>query len=317
MATPATTAHTISAATRQNLPMYEVIIIGGSYAGLSAALTLGRSLRQVLVIDSGKPCNWQTPHSHNFLTQDGQTPAAIAAQARGQVLAYPTVQWHEGQVTAAIKQPDGFVLQTEAGSSFMAKKLLFATGITDQMPDLKGFSQCWGISVLHCPYCHGYEVRSQPLGILANGDMAFDFCQLIRHWSRELTLFTNGPATLSATQREQLAQRGIAILEKQLQYLEHQQGQLRELVFEDGDKQALSALFARIPFAQHCPLPQQLGCQLTETGLIQVDEFQQTSVTGVYAAGDNAGMLRAVSVATAAGTKAGAFINHHLIREES
>ncbi len=302
------------ATTRRVLP-FEVIVIGGSYAGLSAALALGRSLRRVLVIDSGTPCNRQTPHSHNFLTQDGETPSAIAHRAKQQVLAYHTIEWHQGKATSAVKQHDGFVLQTERGDIFSAEKLLFATGISDQMPALNGFLECWGISVLHCPYCHGYEVHNKPLGVLANGEAAFEFCRLIRHWSGEVTLFTNGPATLPAHHREQLNQRGIAIVEKPIRYLDHRQGQLERLVFEDGGTHALSALFARVPFSQHCPLPAELGCQLTSAGHIQVDEFQQTTVPGVYAAGDNATGYRAVSSAVAAGTKAGAFINHQLIQE--
>ncbi len=282
---------------------------------MSAALALGRSLRRALVIDSGNPCNRQTPHSHNFLTQDGETPANIASRAKQQLLAYRTVQWHQGKATEVEKQEDGFVLKTERGDTFRAEKLLFATGVTDQMPGLEGFSACWGISVLHCPYCHGYEVHNKQLGVLANGEVALEFCRLIRHWSEELTLFTNGPATLPIQHHAQLNQRGIAIVEKPIQYLDHRQGQLEGLVFKDGSQHPLSALFARVPFSQHCPLPQQLGCRLTEAGHIQVDEFQQTTVPGVYAAGDNTTGFRAVSIAVAAGTKAGALINHQLIQE--
>ena len=296
---------------------FEVIIVGGSYAGLSAALALGRSLRRVLVIDRGAPCNRQTPHSHNFLTRDGETPAAIAAEAKRQVLAYPTVQWREGRAVAGEKSEAGFLVRTEAGETFGAEKLLFATGVQDQMPELDGFAACWGISVLHCPYCHGYEVHGQPLGVLANGEAAIEFCRLIHHWSGELTLFTNGPATLPASHRQELTQRGIRIVEQPIRALDHGQGQLRQVVFENGEVYALTALFARVSFRQHCPLPEALGCQLTDAGHIRVDEMQQTTVAGVFAAGDNTTGFRAVSIATAAGSKAGAMINHHLIQEKS
>ncbi len=307
--------HATPAGPRQS--PFEVIIVGGSYAGLSAAMALGRSLRRVLVIDSGAPCNRQTPHSHNFLTRDGETPAAIAAEAKRQVLAYPTVQWREGRAVAGEKSETGFVVQTEAGETFRAEKLLFATGVRDLMPELDGFAACWGISVLHCPYCHGYEVHGQPLGVLANGEAALEFGRLIHHWSRDLTLFTNGPATFPDSHRQELDQRGIRIVEQPIRALDHRQGRLRQVVFENGEAHALTALFARVPFRQHCPLPEALGCQLTDAGHLRVDDMQQTTVAGVFAAGDNTTGFRTVSFATAAGTKAGAIINHQLIGESS
>src|SRR5690606_1025740 len=139
-------------------PNTEVIILGGSYAGLSAAMALGRSLiRNVLIIDNGLPCNRQTPQSHNFLTQDGQSPSVIREFAKAQVLAYPTVQWLDDTAVKGEKVQDGFLINTASGQSVMTKKLIVATGIKDMLPDIKGFADCWGISVVHCPYCHGYE----------------------------------------------------------------------------------------------------------------------------------------------------------------
>lgn len=130
---------------------FDVIIIGGSYAGLSAAMALGRSLRTVLVIDSGLPCNKQTPHSHNFITQDGETPSAIAEKAKAQVLHYHTALFHNGLAISGTKTSSGFEITTQQGDIFQAKKLIFASGIKDIMPDIKGFADCWGISVIHCP----------------------------------------------------------------------------------------------------------------------------------------------------------------------
>jgi len=151
---------------------HDVIIIGGSYAGLSAAMTLGRSMRKVLIIDSGKPCNRQTPYSHNFITHDGETPAAIAQKAREQVLKYPTVQLVNDTALRASKNENGFEIITASEAAYNTTKIIFATGVLDIMPDIKGFAECWGISILHCPYCHGYEVKDKPLGIIANGDVA-------------------------------------------------------------------------------------------------------------------------------------------------
>jgi thioredoxin reductase len=298
-----------------NSEIVDVVIIGGSYAGLSAALALGRALRQVVVLDSGQPCNRQTPHSHNFLTQDGRTPAAIAAVAREQVLAYPTVQLRPEAAVAATGANNHFTVTTASGAVVTARKLLFATGIRDLMPDLPGFAECWGISAIHCPYCHGYEYREQPTGILANGDVAAEMGLLIRNWTDKLTIFTNGPATIQPAQWEKLAVRGIAIEEVPVQQLVHQAGYLTHLDLADGRAVALEALYARLPFEQHCALPHTLGCTHSEAGHIAVDNFQKTSVPGVYAAGDATTPMRAVSAAVAAGMMAGAMLNRELIFE--
>jgi thioredoxin reductase len=294
----------------------EVIIIGGSYAGLSAAMALGRSLRKVLIIDSGQPCNQQTPHSHNFITQDGETPQAIANKALAQVLKYDTVKLYQGLAVSGKKTVEGFEIITQAGYSFSAKKLLFATGITDLMPALKGFAECWGISVLHCPYCHGYEVKEQHLGLIGNGDMGFEFCRLLHNWSGDLTLFTNGKSTLTAAQTEKIKSHNIEIIESEIGAFEHQKGKIQNVVFQDNSKRPVTAIFARVGFKQHCELPETLGCDVNEQGLLKVDDFFKTTVAGIYAAGDNTTPLRAVSAAVAAGTKAGAFLNKELIEEE-
>jgi thioredoxin reductase len=298
-----------------NSPIADVLIIGGSYAGLSAALALGRALRQVVVLDSGQPCNRQTPHSHNFLTQDGSTPAAIAAVAREQVLAYPTVEVRQEAAVAATGADGHFTVTTASGTAVHARKLLFASGIRDLMPALPGFAECWGISAIHCPYCHGYEYRAQPTGILANGEVAAEMGRLIRNWTAELTIFTNGPATLLPAQREQLATRGIAVEETPVQQLVHQAGYLTHLALADGRTVPLTALYARLPFAQHCPLPELLGCAHAESGHITVDNFQKTSVPGIYAAGDATNPMRAVGAAVAAGMMAGAMLNRELLFE--
>jgi thioredoxin reductase len=295
---------------------FDVIIVGGSYAGLSAAMALGRSLRNVLIIDSGMPCNRQTPHSHNFITHDGDTPKQISESARQQVLLYKTVRFHNGLATRATRTDAGFMVETETGEYFAAKKLVFATGITDTMPAINGFAECWGISVLHCPYCHGFEVRHQPLGILANGEIAFEFTKLIHHWSNNLVLFTHGKSALTPEQTKKLAERNITVIEKEITGIAHNNGYIAAIQFSDGSTHAVSALFARVAFHQHCTIPVALGCTLTEQGFIQVDDLQRTTVSGIYAAGDNTTMFRSVAGAVAAGNKAGAMLNKELIDED-
>ncbi|KAA6438275.1 NAD(P)/FAD-dependent oxidoreductase [Dyadobacter flavalbus] len=294
---------------------FEVIIVGGSYAGLSAAMSLGRSLRQALVIDSGKPCNAQTPHSHNFLTHDGETPKQIAASGKSQVEKYPTVHFYDGMAVTGNQTENGFEITTARGDRFTSRKLIFTTGLKDRMPELEGFADCWGISILHCPYCHGYEVKNEKTGIIGNGDAGFETAKMILNWTKDLTVFTNGKSTFTQQQAEKLARHGIGIVENEIAALSHEKGKIRRIVFKDNSESAVSAIYARPPFAQHCDIPEQLGCELSENGLLKVDLFQQTTVPGVYAAGDNSSFGRAVSVSVSSGAMVGAFVNKALIDE--
>jgi len=239
---------------------FDVAIIGGSYAGLSAAMALGRSLRQVLVIDSGYPCNRQTPHSHNFLTQDGNTPAEISSKAKSQVKKYESVQFVNGLASTVNRENDRFHIMLNSGETFVADKILFSGGLKDQLPDIEGFSDCWGISVLHCPYCHGYEVKKQKTGLLANGDAGFDLAKLLSNWTDDLTLYTNGQAQLTEEQAGKLAEHKIQVVEKQIDRFEHKDGYLERLVFKDGSGHDLQTLYSKISFQQHCAIPQQMGC---------------------------------------------------------
>lgn len=294
---------------------FDVIIIGGSYAGLSAGMTFGRSLRKVLILDGGKPCNAQTPHSHNFLTHDGSTPKEIATLAKSQVLRYPTVTFLEGEATQVINKDALFQVTTTDGQTFEGRKILLATGIRDMLPSIPGVKESWGISVLHCPYCHGYEVAGQRLGVLANGDTGYELAKLIGHWSKTLTLFTNGPSTLSAAQQADIKKWGISVVEQAVAALEGKDGYIRAVSLKDGSRVALDAIFTRAPF-EHPALVQQLEVAFTEMNFIRIDEFGKTSIDGLFAAGDNSSPMRSVSNAVAMGTKAAAFINRVLIDED-
>ena len=294
--------------------VFDVVIAGGSYAGLAAAMALGRSLRTVLVVDSDMPCNRQTPYSHNFITHDGKTPREILTLARAQVTQYETVTFVRGIVSGAQKTDNGFEIHTTSGDRFHAGKLIFATGIRDVMPDIPGYAECWGISVLHCPYCHGYEVRNTSTGLLGNGDYGFEFSGLISNWTNDLTLYTNGKATLSATQRSILSTRGIETVEKEIEALEHHHGHLKKIIFRDGTTAALQTLYAKSLFVQHCPVPEMLGCDMLD-GYIAVDGLQKTSVPGVFACGDNASRMRTVANAVGSGTTAGMTANKEFVME--
>lgn len=294
---------------------FEIIIIGGSYSGLAAGMALGRAMRKVLIIDSGKPCNRQTPHSHNFLTNDGKTPQEISGIAKEEVRAYSTVSFLDDTVTHAQKTANGFEVQTQTGETLSAGKLIFATGIKDLMPHIPGVAECWGISVLHCPYCHGYEVRHQKTGILANGDTAYELASLISNWTKDLTVYTNGESTLTSEQTAKLSKHNIKIAPKGIASLEHNSGYLQNIVFRDGSKSPVKAMYARLPFEQNSTVPQALGCELTHDGYLQIDAAYRTTVEGIYACGDNTTRLRTVANSVSMGTTAGMMVNKELIEE--
>lgn len=295
---------------------FDVIIVGGSYSGLSAAMALGRALKKVLVIDSNKPCNRRTPHSHNFLTNDGKTPAEIAALANLQVRKYKTIKFFNGLATGGIKTIIGFEIEAVSGETFTAKKLIFATGVRDIMPDIDGFEACWGISVLHCPYCHGYEVRHEKTGILSNGESGFDLATLISNWTNDLSLFTNGASALTADQTEKLKKHHIKIVEKEVEKLEHTNGYLKNIIFRDGTATAIKTIYSHVSFKQHSEIPESLGCELTDEGYIKMDPFHETSVKDVFACGDNVTRMRTVANAVGMGTMAGMIVSRKMIFEE-
>lgn len=295
--------------------IFDVIIIGGSYAGLSAAMALGRSLRNVLIIDSGLPCNRQTPHSHNFITQDGEKPSVIAEKAQAQVLKYETVKIHNELAVSGKKTGNGFEITTETDKIFTAKKLIFATGVKDIMPNIKGFSECWGISVIHCPYCHGYEFKGQKTGIMANGNTAFHVASLVNNLTDNISILTDGKSDFTIEQIEKLKKNKIEIIETEISEIEHNKGNISNVVLKNGDKLNFNVLYAAIPFVQHSNIPASLGCELTEQGYIQVDDFQKTSIEGIYACGDNSTRMRSVANAVANGNLAGAMTNMELTHD--
>lgn len=294
---------------------FDVIIVGGSYAGLSAAMALGRTLRNVLIIDSGWPCNRQTPHAHNFITHDGEKPGKIAEKAKLQVLKYATVKFLNGLAVSGKKTENGFIITTQKSEEFTAKKLIFATGIKDIMPAIKGFAECWGISVVHCPYCHGYEIRHKKTGIMANGERAFHVAALVNNLTDNITILTSGKADFDTGQIAKLNKHNITIIEKEIIEIEHENGYLKNVIFKDGSNAGFNAVYAAVSFEQHSNIPVALGCELTEQGYIQVNGFHKTNVDGVFACGDNTSMMRSVSNAVAAGNFAGAMVNKELTDE--
>ncbi|GGB85947.1 thioredoxin reductase [Flavobacterium suaedae] len=293
---------------------FEVIIIGGSYAGLSAGMALGRASRETLIIDSGKPCNRYTPHSHNFLTQDGETPQKIAQTGKDQVLKYPSITFQQGKVTDVVRNENGFTVITESEDSFTAKKVIFALGIKDILPEIENITECWGKTIIHCPYCHGYEFKGEKTAIIANGEAAYHYASLLKQWTNDLTIFSNGKGNFTDEQLLKLKKHTIPVVEKRIKQVEHVNGALQKIILEDGDIHKYNVAYARPMAEQHNDIPKKLGL-LDENGYIAVNEMQKTNIEGIYAAGDCTTPLRTVSTAIASGTKAGAMLNGDLCQE--
>lgn len=299
-------------APEQRDTLFDAVIVGGSFSGLSAALALGRSNRKVLILDTQNPCNKMVNHAHNLLAQDGKSPVVISQQAKEDVVRYDTVHYYLDEVTDVKKKEGGsFTVQSKEGKTFRAKYVLFATGLTDIMPDIAGFEACWGTSILHCPYCHGYEVKNKKTLILGNGDLAFHYAILVHNLTSDLQIVTQGKASFTPEQLQALAKNKIGIIEDDITQLIHHQGQVTRVVLKTGQVVATEAIYAKPDAKQHCAIPIHLGCTLTPQGLLQVNAKQETSVSGIYACGDTSS-FRSLATAIATGSQAGASINMQL-----
>lgn len=296
-------------------PDFEVVIIGGSYAGLAAGLAFGRSMRTTLIIDNGTPANRFTSQAHNLLTHDGKTPGEISLLAKQDLEPYKTVEFCRNMVTGIEHGSKGFHVTTSDARVVTARKVLFATGITDKLPAIVGLDACWGTSVLHCPYCHGYEYRQQPTGILASGAVAFEFAKLISNWTKDLHVLTNNEPGLDTAMVKELEKHAVKIHSEKIISVQHSGGHLENVLFKNGKTLQLNAMYARPEMIQQTSLPQSLGCEMNDH-LLKVDGFQQTTVPGIYAAGDNCSMMRSLAGAIASGSFAGASINRQLITED-
>lgn len=293
---------------------FEMIIVGASHAGLSAALTLGRSRRRVLVLDGGPPRNAPAAHAHNFFTQDGTPPLELLRIGREQLAPYDVLV-RAVEARAARATTAGFALRLADETEVTARALILATGIADLLPDIPGFRELWGRGVYHCPYCHGWEIRDQRVAVYGNGPMGFHLAVLLHHWAPQPTLCTNGPADLDAAQLATLRGLGVRLVETSVAELAAgPAGGVRALGFSDGSQLPVDAVFARVAQQQRTDLAAQLGCAFTEDGLyVQVNPFGLTSVPDVYAAGDLTGPFQQVVAAAAAGAMAAAMLNNELI----
>lgn len=294
---------------------YDAIVIGGSFAGLSAAIQIARARRSVCIIDSGSPRNRFADASHGFFGQDGSNPLEMIAAARSQVQRYPTVQAMAGEAGAARAIEGGFEVSVDHGTTLAATKLVLAFGISDLLPDLPGLAERWGKSVLHCPYCHGFEFAGQRLGVLQTMALSAHQALLIADWG-PTTLYLNGGDMPDSETLKMLAQRGVGVEPERIAALQGEKGALSSLRFDDGRELPIGALYLTPKTRLNSTIAEQLGCAMDESPLgpvIRTDQQRRTSVPGVYAAGDIARAPHNASWAAADGVTAGVFLHQALV----
>jgi thioredoxin reductase len=291
--------------------MYDVVIIGGGPAGLNAALVLGRCRRHVLVCDDGHPRNARARAVHGYLTRDGVPPLELLRLGREELVPYG-IEWVEGTATAVSRTADGFTVALSSGDRIGTRTVLLATGVSDDVPDIAGLDACYGISVHHCPYCDGWEVRDRAIVALGEQMSPAGLALSLKTWTSRVIACTNGRARVTRVHRRQLASHDIPLHEGAITRVEHDGGQLRRVVFANGSSLDCEALFFTAPQRQQCELARVLGCEFTRKGTVKTDHLGQTCVPGIYVVGDASRDVQFAIVAAAEGAKAGVAINHAL-----
>lgn len=297
--------------------MYDVVIVGGGPAGLSAALILGRARRSVLVCDTGHPRNARSRAMHGFLTRDGIAPADFLRTARGQLATYPSIELRRIEAVNAVCRSGGFDVTLANGETVQSRKLLIATGVTDNVPDVPGFNELYGATVFHCPYCDGWEVRDQPIAIYGRGKRGIGLSLELLGWSRDLVLCTDGPSELDDDERGRLAANGIGLREERIARLDGRDGQLERIVFADGRALPRRALFFSTGQRQQSPLALALGCEINEKGTVRTGKYESTHLAGLFVAGDASRDVQWVIVAASEGAEAAFAINRDLLEQDA
>jgi len=292
---------------------YDVVIVGGGPAGLSAALLLGRCRFRVLVVDAGRPRNRRVLHMHGFLGRDGVAPGELLRAGRREIRRYG-VALRRGEVIAAERTESGFTVTLASGVRVAAGRLLLATGVRDPLPEIPGIAPLYGRSVFHCPFCDGWEVRDRPLALYGHGSGAARFAEKLTRWSRDLVLLTDGPSRLRPTDRAALDRVGVVVRSERIARLAGRGGKLARVCFANGDELAREVLFFGSHPQQSCGLARELGVRFTEHGMVQAARLQDTQVPGLYVAGDACRDVQLAIVAAAEGAKAAVAIHADLDR---
>lgn len=296
--------------------LFDVIIIGAGPAGLSAALVLGRCRRRVLVLDTNRPRNYASHAIHAFLSRDGIHPREFRRIARDQLRQYPTVKLVMKEATGARCLREGFEVTVTGGRGMRCRKLLLATGVVDELPQLRDFDQFYGRSIFHCPYCDGWEARDKPLVAYSQTANGVGLAIKLKQWSDDVVLCTDGFG-LSRHHLARLTRHGIPWYQQRIARLEGTGGQLRRVTFADGDSIKRRVMFFSTPQNQASNLAQQLGCGFTSKGAVRTGAYEASDIPGVYVAGDASKLVQLAIVAAAEGAQAAFAIHTDLIREET
>jgi len=277
---------------------------------------LGRCRRSVLVCSTGEPRNARSAGLHGYLTRDGIKPTEFLGLARAEVQGYPSVEFLQAEVVDARRTSTGFAITCAGGLQFTTRKLLLATGVVDEIPDIDGLMELYGKSVHHCPYCDGWEWRDQPLAVYGRGEAGSALALALTVWSDDVVLCTGGTSGLSENEEEGLANAGIEVREEPVERLEGQDGLLERVVFSEGEALKRKALFFCSGQHQRSPLAEKLGARFNEKGAVHTGTCEATNVPGLYVAGDASKQAQFVIVAAAEGSEAGMAINKALLKDD-
>jgi thioredoxin reductase len=289
--------------------IWDCIVVGGGASGLSAGLVLGRARRHALVVDAGNQSNLPAHGIGGLLGHDGRSPAELYEIGRRELAAYPSVEVRTGEVVSGERCEDEFVIELGDGRRERTRRVLLAMGMEYRPPSLPGLAELWGKSLFHCPFCHGWEMRDQSLAVFANGERAVHASLLLRGWSDDVVLLTDGAADLDDDDRARLATAGIAVDERPVAELAASNGELAAVVFSDGTRLKRSGLLVATTLHQRSRLAEQLGVAYGEPtpvaeAPVEVDGLCRTSTPGVFAAGDLVAQMPQVAAAVAAGSLA-------------
>ena len=295
---------------------YDVIIVGGGPAGLNAAVVLGRCLRKVLVFDIALQRNRKSEGIHNYLTRDDIGPGEFLEIARHEIKKY-NVKLNKSEIINIIKSKKNFFkVVDKKGQFYFSRKLLIATGLRDNLPELDGLPEMYGKSIFHCPYCDGWEVRNKKIGVYAKNKNGTDLALSLKTWSSHVVLLTDGKRRIKKSDKDKLQKNKIALINFPIKKLKGKNGKLEKIFFTNNETLNCDAIFFVNGYEQQCNLVKELGCKMSDKGVVLTNNMQESNIKGLYVAGDASKDMHFVVVAAAEGAKAGVAINKDLQKED-